>query len=87
MKNPIELEKHMLHPDKWSLAPHPIREIAEEVSKEGTFTGIAWDTDLGWVILQRPSWSKPPVVAWSERGSIEDVLNDIDYDDLEFEWP
>lgn len=75
----------MLHPDQWHLAPHPIQEIAAEVVKEGVFTGIAWDANLGWTILQRQTWEKPPIVAWSERKMIQDALDDIDIDNDDIE--
>lgn len=76
-KTPAELEKQMLDVENWHRAPHPIYEIAEVASKEGVFTGIAWDDYYGWTILQRDNTG--PRIAWSERnfqtdtyGSCED---------------
>lgn len=79
----IELEASMLDADRWSLAPHIVREMAEISSKEGVFTGIAWDDFYGWTILVRePLWKEPPRIAWCERNFPSEPDSDEGYEEF-----
>lgn len=72
----FELEKKMISFNHWNQAPEKIYNMAMESHKEGIPTGIAYDNELGWCIIQS---GQGPYILFAEKLNIkrEQALNNL----------
>lgn len=59
------LESKLIPTNRWDEAPKSARLLAEEESAHGVPTGIAFDPEHGWFVIQ--SSGQGPYIIWSER--------------------
>jgi hypothetical protein len=59
------LEKKLIPTSDWESAPNHVREMAQKNSDEGAPTGIAFDSEYGWCVLE--SCGQGPILIYAEK--------------------